>query len=91
MEGVTSYKNPTDERGATANARAPEESPRVNESASKEPILPDQGAEKPYKFSESYTLDNGTVYSRVVTRGKDHAPEIIDANKTPKDKSKVIV
>ena len=87
MEGVSGNKN-----NKIADAYEPEESPRVNESASKEPILPAPGAEKADQYTERYVLDNGTEYSTVVTRGKDHMPGVDGAKKAPedKDKSKVI-
>ena len=83
MEGVEVEK-----KDKNIHGYAPDDSPRVNESGSKEPILAAQGAEKPDQYTERYVLDNGTEYSTVVTRGKDHMPGVSETKKAPKDKNK---
>ena len=83
MEGVEVEKKDKNFHGY-----APDDSPRVNESGSKEPILAAQGAEKPDQYTERYVLDNGTEYSTVVTRGKDHMPGVSETKEAPKDKDK---
>lgn len=91
MEGIAG-----ENKNKNVQANAPEESPRVNGSDSKEPIVPAQGDEYPHKYTVRYQLPDGTQYATVATRGKADIPGVTGANvtvideDTDADNSKVI-